>query len=317
MLIPISVAFFKPHAENPMSYVLTLVAADPSQHAVTKEHAQQTTEALSEHDIIPTCAPVWLAPDKALDLGISDRPARPVIQRLREIYDPQSIDLFISPVDNRRKKLLVADMDATIIEGETLDELADEAGIKKQVASITARAMNGEMEFLEALQERVALLKGLGVEKLEHVKSRMKLLPGADTLVKVMRKHEATCVLVSGGFTFFTEHAAAMAGFHHHHGNTLEIQGQMLSGRILPPVIDKQAKADFLRHYSGAIRIKPEHTLSIGDGANDIPMLKNAGLGIGYRPKPAVAQEIDNLIIHGDLTAALYAQGYTAQHVKV
>jgi phosphoserine phosphatase len=299
-----------------MSYVLTLVAASPQSQPLENLHGQAALEVLAEAGLSPTCAPIWLAPGKALDLGISEKPQRLVMQKLRDGFAALQFDVFINAVDRRRKKLLLADMDATIIEGETLDELAIEAGIGKQISMITTRTMHGEIDFLTALQERVALLKGLKEEMLERVKARMKLTAGARQLIDVMHKNGGTCVLVSGGFTLFTEHAMKLATFKHHHGNTLEILGGELSGRILPPVIDKQSKADFLRHYMNALHLKPENTMAIGDGANDIPMLQAASLGIGYRPKPAVALAVDNQIIHGDLTAALYAQGYTAQHVK-
>ncbi len=234
-----------------------------------------------------------------------------MLMQIREMLAADKIDLFINPAEGRRKKLLLADMDSTIVEGETLDDMAAFAGIKDQIAAITARAMNGELDFHAALKERVGLLKGLPTEALQKTLDHTVVNPGARTLVHTMRKQGATCVLVSGGFTFFTGAIAEKVGFDHNHGNTLGIDGEQLSGAVIPPILDKFAKVEFLDLYTGNLDINASEVMTIGDGANDLPMLKKAGLGVGYHAKPSVAAELKNLIIYGDLAAALYAQGYS------
>ncbi|MCD8498220.1 MAG: phosphoserine phosphatase SerB [Alphaproteobacteria bacterium] len=204
---------------------------------------------------------------------------------------------------------MLADMDSTIIAEETLDELAAYAGIKDQIAAITARAMNGELDFHAALRERVSLLQGLEEHALAETLERMKVNDGAPEFIAAMRKSGATCVLVSGGFTFFTGAVADKVGFHNHHGNTLLIEGGKLTGGVGEPILDKDSKLAYLKDYAGKLGISLAETLTIGDGANDLPMLKAAGLGIGYYPKKAVADEVDSVIQYGDFTAALYAQG--------
>lgn len=200
-------------------------------------------------------------------------------------------------------------MDSTIIAEETLDELAAFAGIKDKIAAITTRAMNGELDFEAALRERVALLKGLPETALQETLDKMVVNPGAQTFIQTMRDSGATCVLVSGGFTFFTSRVANAVGFHSNHGNTLEIENGVLKGTVGLPILDKFAKLSFLKDYAGKLGIGLDETLTIGDGANDLPMLKAAGLGIGYYPKKAVADEVNSVIQFGDFTAALYAQG--------
>ncbi len=293
-----------------MSSIITLVSSSPDK-PVAERHISETAAILGESDILFTCAPVWLAPGKAVDLGVSDPPGSRVVHNLMDFLEKTAIDVFVTDPDRRRKKLLLADMDSTIVSAETLDELADYAGLKEKIGAITALAMEGKLDFNGALRERVGLLKDLRMEAMQKTLERMTLNPGAASLVKTMKKGGAKCVLVSGGFTFFTGAIAKQVGFDAHHGNTLEILNDKLTGKVIEPILDKFAKADYLRTYVRDMKIKPEDVMAIGDGANDIPMLKAAGLGIGYKPKDAVKKEIDNLIIHGDLTAALYAQGYT------
>ncbi|MCE7886644.1 MAG: phosphoserine phosphatase SerB [Alphaproteobacteria bacterium PRO2] len=293
-----------------MSTILTLVSSSPDK-PVAGRHIGEVSRLLDNHNIMFTCAPVWLAPGKAVDLGVSDAPHSAAMTHITDFLDKTAIDIFISDPDRRRKKLLLADMDSTIVDAETLDELADYAGLKEKIAAITALAMEGKLDFNAALRERVGLLKDLNIEAMQKTLERMKLNPGAESLIRTMKKGGAKCVLVSGGFTFFTGAIAKQTGFDTHHGNTLEIHNDKLTGKVIDPILDKFSKADFLRTYVRDMKIKPEDVMAIGDGANDIPMLKAAGLGVGYKPKDAVKKEIDNLIIHGDLTAALYAQGYT------
>jgi len=299
-----------------MSYVITLVASNENKKPVQNAHISQIEAILEREDMKRTCEPVWLAPAKAIDLGIPEKPNRMTLDLIRDVCDKNHMDFFVVPIENRRKKLLLADMDSTIVEGETLDDLADFVGLKDRISEITKRAMNGELDFHSAIRERVSLLKKLPTQALQEAAEQVKLNPGAKELVQVMKNHDAVCVLISGGFTYFTGRVARMAGFHHHHGNRLEIENELLTGKVEEPILDQYAKMEYLRHYVEHMKLSLENCLTIGDGANDVPMLKSAGLGIGYKPKEIVREQITNHIIHGDLTAALYAQGYTHQHIK-
>lgn len=292
-----------------MSYVLTFVASN-SGKPLQGSHIKEAVKILEFYNIKKLGWPKWLSRKKALDLSISDKVGMAPLAHLREMLEPDEIDLIVTPAENRRKKLIVADMDSTIVDAETLDELAEHAGLKDQIATITQAAMDGKLDFKAALHERVSMLKGLGVEALGETLQKMNLNAGAQLLVKTMADNDATCVLVSGGFTFFTEAIAQRVGFHHHHGNILGIEGEVLNGTVVEPVLDRYAKVGFMNRYIKDLGLTVQDCLAIGDGANDIPMLKAAGLGIGYRPKRAVADAVDNLILHGDLTVALYAQGY-------
>lgn len=293
-----------------MSTVLTLVAASGGK-ALSDDHTKEILKTLPFYNVQPTCKPVWIKKGKAAEIGISESGGSAMLAHIRDALDKDKIDVFITPIHKRRKKLLLADMDSTIVTGETLDDLAEHAGIKDQVAEITTHAMNGELDFHEAIKERVGLLKGLETSALDETLAKMEISPGAESFITTMRKSGAHCILVSGGFTFFTSAVAGMLKFHAHHGNQLDIEGDKLTGMVKMPILDKHSKVEFFKQYMNQYNLQPEDCLTIGDGANDIPMLKMAGLGIGYHPKPAVADEIDNLIIHGDLTAALYAQGFT------
>jgi phosphoserine phosphatase len=221
------------------------------------------------------------------------------------------VDWALVPKAGRRKKLLVADMDSTIINVECLDELADFAGIKTEVAAITERAMRGEVEFEPALRERVAKLKGLTLDALQRTyDERVRLNAGAASLVRTMAANGARCVLVSGGFTFFTSRVASAAGFHAHCANVLLDDGVALSGAVQEPVLGRAAKLETLLSEAKALSVRPAAALAIGDGANDLDMIKTAGLGLAYRAKPIVAAEADARINHTSLEAALFFQGY-------
>jgi phosphoserine phosphatase len=282
-----------------MTHVLTLVAARDG--------------GLSEGDA-PGGPVRWVVPGRVAEVEIAAPPPRAFLDDLRARLD--GVDVFATPRAGRAKRLLIADMDATIVEGETLDELAARAGIGEKVAAITARAMAGELDFRAALAERVGLLAGLPESALADTLAAMRLTPGAGELVAGMRAAGATCVLVSGGFTFFTGAVARRCGFHAHHGNVLEVRDGVLTGRVAEPVLDKDTKLTLLTQYVADLGLAPADVLAIGDGANDIPMLRAAGLGIGFRPKPAVAAAVDAHIVHGDLTAALYAQGLGPEGVS-
>jgi phosphoserine phosphatase len=223
------------------------------------------------------------------------------------------VDIAILPATGRRKKLLVADMDSTIITVECLDELADFAGIKDKISAITERAMRGELDFEAALTARVAMLKGLGLDALARAyDERVKLTPGARVLVRTMAAHGARCVLVSGGFTYFTARVAKAAGFAADRANTLIDDGRVLTGAVGQPILGRQAKLQALKEEAAALGAAPGDALAIGDGANDLDMIRAAGLGLAFRAKPIVAAEADAEINHANLRAALFFQGYRA-----
>lgn len=245
-------------------------------------------------------APRWLEPGVACDILVS---AEPNISRGK-------VDYVFQPLANREKNLLVADMDSTMINQECIDELADCVGMKAHVAKITERAMNGELDFPSALRERVALLKGLPEAELQKVfDTRITLMSGASTLIQTMKKRGAHTLLVSGGFTFFTSRVARAIGLDADNANELLIENGKLTGTVREPILDKEAKVDALNAAAKKFNIPLERTLAIGDGANDLPMLKLAGLGIAYHAKPVVQQQARAVINHNDLTAVLYALG--------
>lgn len=221
------------------------------------------------------------------------------------------VDFAIVDSVNRKKRLLLCDMDSTIIGQECLDELADFAGKKSEVSAITERAMRGELDFEGALTERVAMLSGLELSALEDCyRLRISLNSGAQTLVSTMKAAGARCVLVSGGFTFFTGRVAEAAGFHADRANTLLDDGTALTGEVLQPILGREAKLDALIAEAAALGLNPSDALAIGDGANDLAMIEAAGFGLAYRAKPVVADKADASINHVDLTAALFYQGY-------
>jgi phosphoserine phosphatase len=220
------------------------------------------------------------------------------------------IDVFSQPIKGRRKTLLLADMDATIVTCETLDELADFVGMKSQIAEITTRAMNGEIAFGDALRQRVKMLEGLEVGLLEKTLSRMELTSGARTLVQTMRQNGAYTALVSGGFKYFTSHIREQVGFHEDVSNEFDINDRKLTGRIGDTIIDKDGKLETLNRLARQLDISVADAVTVGDGANDLPMLQAAGLGMAFHAKPLVATSARHQIEYSDLTSVLYAQGY-------
>lgn len=222
-----------------------------------------------------------------------------------------AVDWALVPIENRRKRLLVADMDSTIITVECLDELADYAGLKAEIAAITERAMRGELVFEDALRARVGKLRGLPLDAVQRCyDERVRLTGGARTLARTMAAHGARCVLVSGGFTFFTARVAAAAGFHAHFANTLCDDGAALTGAVVEPILGRAAKLATLEHEAAGLALSPGDALAIGDGANDLDMIRAAGFGVAFRAKPIVAAEADAQITHTSLETALYFQGY-------
>lgn len=250
----------------------------------------------------------------AIDLAVEAEEIAPVRAAAEAALAQWPVDVCVQAWNGRRKKLLVADMDSTIIGCECLDELADFAGVKDQVSAITERAMRGELAFDGALRERVGMLKGLGLPALQRAyDERVRLNPGARTFVRTMAANGARCLLVSGGFTFFTSRVAEAAGFHADRANTLADDGAALTGQVGEPILGREAKLAALEEEAAALGLQLSETLAIGDGANDLAMIEVAGLGVAYRAKPIVAAQADAKVDHADLTALLYFQGYRAE----
>ncbi|WP_139976206.1 MULTISPECIES: phosphoserine phosphatase SerB [Brucella/Ochrobactrum group] len=254
----------------------------------------------------------WLADNIACDIplpsGISSEEAETL---LRRSLDGAPVDVVVQEQERRRKKILIADMDSTMIQQECIDELAEEAGLREHVAAITARAMNGEIAFEPALRERVALLKGLPLNVIDKViATRITLMPGGPELVRTMRKHGAYTALVSGGFTSFTQRIAEMIGFNEERANRLIDDGMHLTGLVTEPILGREAKVEKLVEISERLGLKPDDAIAVGDGANDLGMIKLAGTGVALHAKPAVAAQARMRVDHGDLTALLYIQGY-------
>jgi phosphoserine phosphatase len=307
-------------AARGMFFVATLISS-PDRPVVTDALARDVARYL------PHGRPFdWLAPGIATDIafmvedtdGADEYAKKPALlqdfaEDIREMMDGAPIDVVIQPHDGRRKKLLIADMDSTMIEQECIDELADYAGFKSKVAAITDRAMRGEIAFEPALRERVALLKGLPASVIADViTERIHLTPGGPTLVATMRSHGAYTCVVSGGFTAFTTRIAAMIGFDEQRANTLMTDAEgKLTGTVAEPIVGRDAKLETLMALRERLNLRAQDTLAVGDGANDIPMVEAAGLGVAFHGKPTIREAAPNACIdHGDLTALLYAQGY-------
>ena len=250
-----------------------------------------------------------LAPGDAAEFTC-DTPPDPA--HIQNALAGAAVDAVITPAANRRKRLLIADMDSTIVTGETLDDLAAFAGVGERVAGITRRSMNGEIDFAAALRERVALLRGLPLDALERTWASVRLTEGAQTLIRTMRAHGAFTALVSGGFTWFTGRVAALCSFDTHRANTLLDDGAALLGTVGEPILDRTAKLAALHEFAAARSISPDDCLAVGDGANDLDMIGAAGLGVAFHAKPIVAAEARARIAHADLRALLYIQGYAS-----
>jgi phosphoserine phosphatase len=285
-------------------YVLNVTAKDAIRKDIADAISRTVPGAVS-----------WLSPERAFDIAI-EGDAKAALTAARAAAGGAAIDINAVETAGRRKKLLVADMDSTIIGCECLDEIADFVGVKAHVSAITERAMRGEIAFEPALRERVALLKGLPVHRLSRVYAeRVRLNPGARALVHTMKAHGARTCLVSGGFTYFTQRVAADAGFDDHQANVLLDDGTALLGTVQDPILGREAKLAALEAEVQRLGISEHDALCVGDGANDLAMIERAGLGVAYHAKPMVAAAASARIDHGDLTSLLYLQGYRDEEI--
>jgi phosphoserine phosphatase len=289
-----------------MPYVITLISA-PDQPIIT----DQLVAAVSNLTGVPTTVD-WLQPAIAADIFLEGTvsPA-PLLQRLIRLLAESPVDYALQSTLRRKKQVLIADMDSTMIQQECIDELADYVGVKPQVADITARAMAGDIEFEPALRERVALLKGLDVATIDDVlANRIHLNKGSETLVSTMAAHGSYCALVSGGFTHFTKAIAMKLGFHENRANRLLTNSGKLTGKVAEPILGAQAKVDALNEIVATREVAHRDALAVGDGANDLGMIRLAGMGVALHAKPLVAAEADISIRFGDLSSLLFLQGY-------
>ena len=285
-----------------MDSVVILIAA-PGSRAIGEALARSLGD-------ITAARPQWLHEGEALQFTLPSlsAAARAEIGRLVSDYP---IDIAVLPADNRRKRLLIADMDSTMIGQECIDELGTLAGVGERIKAITASAMKGELDFEGALKARLALMKGLPESAIATIlKERISFTPGGRTLVATMKAHGAYAALVSGGFLQFTGHVASKLGFDEHRANELIIEKGTLMGSVREPILGKDAKVSALHELARKLKLSLADTLAVGDGANDIPMLKEAGLGVALHAKPKVQEAVSVSINHGDLTALLYLQGY-------
>jgi phosphoserine phosphatase len=291
-----------------MSYVATLIA-NPETPVLTPAHLARAATALHL-----AAAPVWLAEGVAADLPFEGSPhldCRGTALAVKLALGGAPVDVAVQPAAGRRKRFLIADMDSTMIGQECIDELADFVGLKDKVAGITERAMRGEIAFEPALRERVGLLKGLPESIVDKIiAERITLTPGGRALVQTMRRNGGAAWLVSGGFTLFTAKIAAMIGFDLNRANILSIAEGKLAGTVAEPILGKEAKRSALHEAAAKLGIPLSATMAVGDGANDLAMLDDAGLGVAFHAKPQVAAAADVAVNHGDLTALLYMQGY-------
>ena len=288
-----------------MSHVLTLIA-NPEAAPLTQAIVARVRDAVrgTGSDV--------LSPGEAADIFCAGPPDG---HDVAAALERAPVDAIVTKARGRRKGLLVADMDSTIVTGETIDELAAYAGLKDRIAAITKRSMEGELEFTQALRERVGMLRGLPLTALAETWERVVFSPGARELVATMRAHNATTALVSGGFTYFTARVAAELGFDVHRANVLLDDGERLNGEVGEPIIDRDAKLATLRELATSRGLRMAATLAVGDGANDLAMIRDAGLGVAYRAKPVVAREARAEIKHTSLRALLFAQGYRREQI--
>ena len=293
-----------------MSHVLTLVAPPGALSHALVARVRYALAALGT-----VGAPDWLAADEAADIPFGGADPGAATAAIRTALQNEPVDAIATAAVGRRKRLLVADMDSTVVTTETLDELADHAGIKEAIAAITRRSMNGELDFAAALRERVAMLRGLPVSALAATYARTVPSPGARALARTMAANGAVTAIASGGFTYFTARIAEECGFALHVANVLLTEGDVLAGTVAEPIFDANGKLATLRDLASRHGLPLSAALAVGDGANDLPMLGAAGLGVAYRAKPVVAAAARARVDHADLRALLFAQGYRAGEI--
>lgn len=289
-----------------MDHVLTLIAPPGALTPALVTRARDALRALAAE----TGATAWLGEAEAADIPFAGITPDQAGAAATAALSDAPVDAIAQEAEGRRRRLLVADMDSTIVTSETLDELAAYAGLKEKIAEITRRSMNGELDFAQALRERVGMLKGLSTEALERTWEATALVPGAATLVATMRAHGAFCCLASGGFTFFTGRVAAQIGFDLHVSNILLEADGKLTGAVAEPIFDRDSKLATLKRLAAERGLPLAATLAVGDGANDLAMIQAAGLGVAYHAKPIVAAAARARVNHNDLHALLFAQGY-------
>jgi phosphoserine phosphatase len=287
-----------------MSLAVTLVAAAP-------DPGLPRLAAAVRHALAAAAEPVWLAPEEACDLFVDDADPRATAAAARAVIAAAPIDVLVQPAAGRRRRLLTADLESTIIENEMLDELGSILGIGPRIAEITRRAMNGEIDFAGALAARVALLAGSEPNVLAQAAARIRLTPGARALVATMRRDGAVTALVTGGFTIFADRVGRELGFDRVVANRLEIIGGRVTGQVLRPIVTGETKRRTLLALAAELGIRPPETLAVGDGANDLPMLNAAGLGVAFHAKPVVAATAHVRLDYAGLSGLLYAQGYS------
>ncbi|WP_298887964.1 phosphoserine phosphatase SerB [uncultured Serinicoccus sp.] len=287
--------------------LLTLIS-DPSARDLTATTPHEVGGAAVSSE------PRWLRPGSAVQVAVG--PQLRLDEDLWSAWQRRGVDVVLQPDGPHRRRVLLADMDSTMIEQECIDELAAQAGVGEQVADITARAMNGELDFAGALHERVALLRGLPVGVVDTVLAeRITPMRGGPELLATMAAAGGYAALVSGGFTLFTRVVAERLGFDEHRANTLAVADGRLTGRVVLPVVGQEAKLRALEEISARLGVRHEDVVAVGDGANDLPMLRAAGLGVALHAKPAVARQVPVRVNHGDLTAVLYLQGYADEEI--
>ena len=288
------------------SYVITLIG-----NAHTRPLMAATVNLVSQ-SLGVEIREDWLATDEACDVFFESHTCVSALRKqTHEALQGTDIDAVCMPAAERRKKLLISDMDSTIIDQECIDELGDAIGVGNQIRDITQAVVNGEIEFPDALRQRMALMKGMEYQLLERVyKDRITVKDGARTLVQTMRKNGAYCILVSGGFSFFTSRIAKAVGFHDHQANELAFAGNKLTGDVLEPILGRTAKLETLNKLCKEKGLTPADVVAVGDGANDIKMISAAGLGVAFHGSSSLKKNANAHIDHTNLTSLLYIQGY-------
>lgn len=296
-----------------MAFVATLIAGH--EQRIDEAAVQQVLKVIAKLDG-RTEKTAWLSHDEACDVFF-DGDYEKIKESLSHYAQEQYVDIITQHATGRKKKALLADMESTIIKQEMLEELADFVGLRDKVEEITTRAMNGELDFKAALKERLALLKGLSASVVDALCEKIIINPGAADVVRTMRAQGARCIIVSGGFKAFTAYVATQLGFDEEHGNILDITDGQITGAMVEPVLDKHSKLATLKATAQKMQIPEQDICAVGDGANDLPMLMAAGLGVAYHAKPLVQQQASHNLRHANLRGLLWAQGYRREEIRM